>query len=189
MAVAARGGPAGVDEVIFHSDRGSQYLSGAYLQQLARLGMRASVGRTGVCWDNSVAEAFWSSLKRELIHRRPFATRADARRVVFAWINWYNRTRLHSTLNYRSPLQWEQRYVTSTPTAAHKPHHPVSGQRGEPQINVQNGPASSRGALIFLDTDLSMAQEFFRLRRQPSVGGPFDEYRQNTFDAPSRPPR
>ena len=110
----------------------AQYLSGTYLQQLAGLGMRASVGRTGVCWDKSVAEAFWSSLKRELIHRRPFATRADARRVVFVWINWYNRTRLHSTLNYRSPLQWEQRYVTSTPTAAHKPHHPVSGQRGEP---------------------------------------------------------
>jgi transposase InsO family protein len=110
MAVAARGGPTGVDGVIFHGDRGSQYLSAAYQQQLAELGMRQSVGRTGVCWDNSVAEAFWSSLKRELIHRRPFATRADARRAIFAWINWYNRTRLHSTLAYRSPLEWEQRY-------------------------------------------------------------------------------
>jgi len=110
MAVAARGGPAWVDGVIFHSDRGSQYLSAAYQQQLAQLGMRQSVGRTGVCWDNSVAEAFWSSLKRELLHRHPFATRADARRAIFSWINWYNRTRLHSTLAYRSPLEWEQRY-------------------------------------------------------------------------------
>lgn len=110
MAVAARGGPAGVDEVIFHSDRGSQYLSAAYQQQLAELGIRQSVGRTGVCWDNSVAEAFWSSLKRELLHRRPFVTRADARRAIFAWINGYNRARLHSTLAYPSPLEWEQRY-------------------------------------------------------------------------------
>lgn len=110
MAVAARGGPAGVDEVIFHSDRGSQYLSAAYQQQLAELGIRQSVGRTGVCWDNSVAEAFWSSLKRELLHRRPFVTRADARRAIFAWINGYNRARLHSTLAYLSPLEWEQRY-------------------------------------------------------------------------------
>jgi len=110
MAVAARGGLVGTDPVIFHSDRGAQYLSAAYQRQLAVLDMRQSVGRTGVCWDNSVAEAFWSSLKRELLHRRPFATRANARRAIFTWINWYNRTRLHSTLNYHSPLEWEQRY-------------------------------------------------------------------------------
>jgi putative transposase len=52
MAIAARGGPAGVDGVIFHNDRGAQYLSAAYQQQLAQLGMRQSVGQTGVCWDN-----------------------------------------------------------------------------------------------------------------------------------------
>lgn len=111
MAVAARGGPDHLSTaVIFHSDRGAQYLSAAYQHKLGQLGMRASAGRTGICWDNSVAEAFWSSLKRELIHRRPFATRADARRAIFTWINWYNRTRRHSSLSYLSPQNWEQRY-------------------------------------------------------------------------------
>lgn len=110
MALTARGGPAGVDQVIFHSDRGSQYLSGSYQDKLVELGMRQSAGRTGICWDNSVAEAFWSSLKREITTRRQFTTRAEARRVIFAWINWYNRARLHSSLGYLSPIEWEQRY-------------------------------------------------------------------------------
>jgi putative transposase len=114
MAVATRGGQ--VHEVIFHGDRGSQYLSGTYRARLAELGMRQSVGRTGVCWDNSVAEAFWSSLKRELVHRHRFATRAEARRAIFTWINWYNRSRLHSTLGYLAPIHWEQRYRQQHPT-------------------------------------------------------------------------
>ena len=118
MAVAARG--ERVENVIFHGDRGSQYLSETYRTRLAELGMRQSVGRTGVCWDNAVAEAFWSSLKRELVHRYRFATRADARRAIFAWINWYNRTRLHSTLGYQPPIEWEQRY---------RQHHPISGDQ------------------------------------------------------------
>jgi transposase InsO family protein len=118
MAVAARGGE--VEDVIFHGDRGSQYLSGEYRTRLADLGMRQSVGRTGVCWDNSVAEAFWSSLKRELVHRRRFVTRADARRAIFAWINWYNRARLHSTLGYLAPIEWEQHYSQQ---------HPISGDQ------------------------------------------------------------
>jgi transposase InsO family protein len=118
MAAAARGGD--VDGVIFHGDRGSQYLSGDYRARLAELGMRQSVGRTGVCWDNSVAEAFWSSLKRELVHRYRFTTRADARRAIFGWMNWYNRTRLHSTLGYHAPIEWEDRY---------RRQHPISGDQ------------------------------------------------------------
>ncbi len=84
-------------------------MSGDYRQHLADLGMRQSVGRTGGggCWDNAVAESFWSSLKRELVHRHKFATRAEARRAIFKWINWYNRHRLHSTLGYISPQEWE----------------------------------------------------------------------------------
>jgi putative transposase len=115
MAVATRGGHS--QDVIFHGDRGAQYLSGLYRARLADLGMRQSLGRTGICWDNSVAEAFWSSLKRELVHRHRFATRADARRAIFTWINWYNRTRLHSTLGYLPPIQWEQRYRQQHPTS------------------------------------------------------------------------
>jgi transposase InsO family protein len=102
---------------IFHSDRGAQYLSEAYAQALADHGMLQSVGRTGVCWDNAVAEAFWSTLKRELVHRHRFATQAQARRAIFAWINWYNTRRLHSSLGYLSPTQWETSYRDTNPTS------------------------------------------------------------------------
>jgi transposase InsO family protein len=70
--------------------------------------MRQSVGRTAVCWDNAVADSAWSSLKRELVHRYRFNTRAEARRVIFAWINRYNSRRRHSTLGYIAPSAGEQ---------------------------------------------------------------------------------
>jgi putative transposase len=108
MAAAARGGQTA--GVIFHGDRGSQYLSSDYRQLIADLDIVQSVGRTGVCWDNAVAESFWSSLKREVVHRYRFATQADARRAIFAWINRYNQRRLHSSLGYLPPIEWEQRY-------------------------------------------------------------------------------
>ncbi len=108
MAGATRGGQTG--GIIFHGDRGSQYLSNEYRQLIARLEMVQSVGRTGVCFDNAVAESFWSSLKRELVHRYRFADRATARRAIFAWINRYNHHRLHSSLGYMPPIEWEQLY-------------------------------------------------------------------------------
>ena len=108
MAAATRcGHTAGI---IFHGDRGSQYLSSDYRQLIAELDMIQSVGRTGVCWDNAVAESFWSSLKREVVHRYRFADRATARRAIFAWINRYNHHRLHSSLGYVPPIEWEQLY-------------------------------------------------------------------------------
>jgi transposase InsO family protein len=108
MAAGARGGVT--EGIIFHGDRGSQYLSGEYRDLIAELGMVQSVGRTGVCWDNSVAEAAWSSLKRELVHRYQFPDRASARRAIFAWINRYNTSRRHSSLGYIPPINWENRY-------------------------------------------------------------------------------
>lgn len=108
MAAATRGGHTG--GIIFHGDRGSQYMSGDYRQLIARLEMVQSVGRTGVCFDNAVAESFWSSLKRELVSRYRFADRATARRAIFAWINRYNHHRLHSSLGYVPPIEWEQLY-------------------------------------------------------------------------------
>jgi putative transposase len=112
MAVAARGGDHAVQGVIVHADRGSQYTSNDYLDFCLdqKRQLRPSVGRTGVCWDNAVAESFWQSLKREAIQGRVFATRAEARRAIFRWINWYNTTRLHSSLDYVPPLEWEQQY-------------------------------------------------------------------------------
>jgi putative transposase len=108
MAAGARGG--GTAGIVFHGDRGSQYLSGDYRDLIAELGMAQSVGRTGVCWDNAVAEAAWSSLKRELVHRYRFPDRASARRAIFAWINRYNTTRRHSSLGYIPPIEWENQY-------------------------------------------------------------------------------
>ena len=108
MAAGVRGGVT--TGIIFHSDRGSQYLSGDYRDLIDELGMRQSVGRTGVCWDNSVAEAAWASLKRELVNRYQFPDRATARRAIFAWINHYNTSRRHSTLDYIPPNQWENQY-------------------------------------------------------------------------------
>ncbi len=110
MAVGARGGDHAVAGIISHADLGSQYTSNDYIDFCQLRQMRPSAGRTGVCWDNAVAESFCESLKRECIQGRIFATRAEARRAIFKWINWYNTSRLHSTLNHVAPIEWEQQY-------------------------------------------------------------------------------
>ena len=114
MAVAARGGDKAVAGVICHADRGSQYTSNDYIDFCGDRQMRPSAGRTAVCWDNAVAESFWESRKRECLQGRVFATRAEARRAIFRWINWYNTKRLHSTLDHVSPLEWEQQYLQAS---------------------------------------------------------------------------
>ncbi len=103
-AVAARDPEPGV---IFHSDRGCQYTSAAYAALAGDCQVTLSVGRTGQCWDNALAESFFSSLKGELIDIRAWPTRAGARRAVVEYIAWYNGTRLHSSLGYRSPARYE----------------------------------------------------------------------------------
>ena len=109
MAVATRGGH--VDGVVFHSDRGCQYTSAEYRQLCDRLAVTQSMGATGICFDNAAAEAFFASLKRELVHQRRFATRAEARREIIRWIEgWYNARRLHSTLDYLTPIEKEALY-------------------------------------------------------------------------------
>ena len=106
MAVHSRG-RARMDGTIFHSDRGSTYTSARYRQTCTDLGLRQSTGRTGSCLDNAVAEAWFASLKKEL-GRRHFPTRAEARRAIFTWINYYNHRRLHSACGYRAPVEYEQ---------------------------------------------------------------------------------
>jgi len=109
MAVATRGGS--VSEVVFHTDRGSQYTSAAFGELCQQLGVTQSMGATGVCWDNAAAESFFGTLKRELANRRRWATRAETRRDLIRWIEgWYNGRRLHSTLDYNSPIEIETLY-------------------------------------------------------------------------------
>lgn len=94
--------------LIFHSDRGSQYTSKQFRELLKKHQIRQSVARPRQCWDNAVVEAFWSTLKVELVHRHVWATRAQARQAVFEWIEaFYNRQRLHSSLDYRAPAAYE----------------------------------------------------------------------------------
>lgn len=94
--------------LLHHSDRGVQYASEDYRQVLKAFGLEASMSRKANCYDNAAMESFWSTLKNELIHRRKYATRAEARRDIFAWIEtYYNRVRLHSSLGYKSPVDFE----------------------------------------------------------------------------------
>ena len=105
MAVGRRNPEPGL---IHHSDRGSQYASGAYQKALAEREMRCSMSRKGDCWDNAVVESFFSSLKTERVHHRLYRSRDEARRDIFEYIEvFYNRVRLHSTLGYLSPAQFE----------------------------------------------------------------------------------
>ena len=94
--------------LLHHSDRGVQYASGDYRECLAEHGVTASMSRPGNCYDNAAMEAFWSTLKLELVYRRHFATRHEATTAIFAYIEgFYNRRRLHSSLGYQSPLDFE----------------------------------------------------------------------------------
>lgn len=103
-----------VSGLLFHSDRGSQYASGDYRAALQAVGITCSMSRKGNCWDNAVAESFFGTLKTELIHSSSFSTREVAKTVIVEWIEvFYNRQRIHSTLNYLSPVQFEQQYWMS----------------------------------------------------------------------------
>ncbi len=97
---------------IFHSDRGSNYTSGEFAAVLERLQIRQSVGRTGICFDNSLAESFNAALKVERVHRTAYPTRKKAREDIARYIELrYNRTRLHSALAYRTPQEALDEYL------------------------------------------------------------------------------
>ena len=97
---------------VFHSDRGSNYTSGEFAAVLERLGIRQSVGRTGICFDNSLAESFNAALKVERVHRTAYPTRKRAKEDIARYIELrYNRRRLHSGLGYRTPQEVLDEYL------------------------------------------------------------------------------
>jgi putative transposase len=100
--------------LLHHSDRGCQYTSAEYRNELAARGITVSMSRKGNCWDNAVAESFFATLKAELINERRWATRVELRAAVFEYIeSFYNRRRLHSSLGYRTPAEVEQQLVAA----------------------------------------------------------------------------
>jgi len=106
MAIEQRGQPTGV---LVHSDQGSQYTAASYRQLLKQFHMECSMSRKGDCYDNAVAESFFHTLKEELVKDSDYLTREEARQSIFKYIElYYNRQRLHSTLGYRAPFEYEK---------------------------------------------------------------------------------
>lgn len=98
--------------VIHHSDQGSQYTSVAFGNRCREMGVRPSMGTVGDAYDNAMAESFFASLECELIARRSWKTKTEARMAVFTWIeSWYNPHRRHSALNYLSPNNFERKHT------------------------------------------------------------------------------
>ena len=112
MAVGRREPTEGL---LHHSDRGCQYTSTDYRGALDKLGVVVSMSRKGNCWDNAVAESFFSTLKTELVHRQRWANRLELRSAVFEYIEvFYNRRRLHSSIGYKTPAEVESDYALGT---------------------------------------------------------------------------
>jgi len=102
--------------LLAHSDRGSQYASDHYQRLLGKHGITCSMSGVAQCWDNAPVESFFASLKRELVHHERYTTREEAKASIFEYIEaFYNRARLHSSLGYLSPEEFER---------THNPKHP-----------------------------------------------------------------
>ena len=130
-------------EVIHHSDQGSQYTSIAFGARCAQMGVRPSMGSTGDAYDNAMAESFFASLECELIERRSFKTKTEARLAVFTWIEgWYNPRRRHSALGYRSPVNFESSQLISAATQRSFQVH------GLPTAPLASGLMSAGGGAV-----------------------------------------
>lgn len=118
IAVAVRGGQTNINNVVFHSDRGSTYTARSFTRLCSGLGVRQSMGRVGSCFDNAVAEAFFSSLEWEVLSRHQLTDTDQAKAVVLPWCyEFYNQRRRHSSANMKSPINYENLTV-DRPVAA-----------------------------------------------------------------------
>ena len=122
MAVTVRGGRDAIwkkeedQRVVFHTDRGATYTANDFTRLCRQLGTRQSMGRVGSCFDNAVAEAFFSSLEWEVLSRHEFTDPNQARAVVLDWCyGFYNRDRRHSTIGMMSPINYENTHTTTAP--------------------------------------------------------------------------
>ena len=123
MALAHRRPKPGL---IYHSDQGGQFVSLAFGQQARAAGIAQSMGSKGDCFDNAVAESFFATIKKELIHRRSWPTRAELSSEVFDYIEvFYNRQRRHSTLGQKSPVDYENSTLGDTGPTGFDPTPPV----------------------------------------------------------------
>ena len=104
--------------LIFHSDRGSQYASHDFRDKLKEFGITSSMSRRGNCWDNACSETLFGSLKVERLYGQRFETKRQAKDEAIAWLLWYNSARMHSTLAYVSPMQFEQTWLAAQPKQA-----------------------------------------------------------------------
>ena len=112
---------------IHHSDQGFQYTAVAFGQRCEDAGVRPSTGPAGDCYDNALCESFFATLERELIERKSYATRPEARFSVFDFVEgWYNPHRLHSALDYQSPMSYEEDYYLREDRKPEKPQSLVA---------------------------------------------------------------
>ena len=133
MALAQRRPAPGL---IWHSDQGSQFVSLAFGQQARAAGIAQSMGSRGDCFDNAVAESFFATLKKELVHGRSWPSKAELRTEIFEYVEvFYNRRRRHSTLGFLSPRSSRTRHPQQLRRSRHRqlpsPSHPVSTEAGE----------------------------------------------------------
>ena len=99
--------------LVFHSDRGSQYCGNEFQDALKGYGMKSSMSRKGNCWDNAPTESLWGRLKVGRLYGKTFATQRDAMDEIIDWLTFYNHRRLHSTLDYVSPMRFEKNWHTA----------------------------------------------------------------------------
>jgi putative transposase len=136
--------------VIHHADHGCQYTSTAFGNRCVEAGIMPSMGSVGDCYDNAMAESFWATLEREVLSQRCFRTQADARLAVFEWLEgWYNPHRRHSSLGYRSPMNYERHALKQQAVEIKNAPIVYQPKSGDTQGQGYAASVAPRGSLDF----------------------------------------